>query len=95
MEIINTKKFNFKIYRRGVASNIGKALGIQDIDIGYDYFDNDFIIKGNDEILLRRLFQNHQMRNLIEKQSRIVLEIKDNEGSFHLYLLRLCSFPSI
>jgi len=79
---INTKKFNFKIYRRGIASNIGKALGMQDIEIGYDYFDNDFIIKGNDEILLRRLFQNHKFRNLIEKQSRIVLEIKDNEGRF-------------
>ena len=79
---INTKKFNFKIYRRGITSNIGKVLGMQDIEIGYDYFDNDFIIKGNDEILLRRLFQNHKMRDLIEKQSKIVLEIKDNEGRF-------------
>ena len=79
---INSKKFLFKIYRKGVFSNIGKALGMQDIEIGYDYFDNDYIIKGNDEILLRRLFQNHNMRNLIEKQSRILLEIKDNEGRF-------------
>ena len=79
---INQKKFLFKIYRKGVFSNIGKALGMQDIEIGYDYFDNDYIIKGNDEILLRRLFQNHNMRNLIEKQSRILLEIKDNEGRF-------------
>ena len=79
---INTKKFNFKIYRRGLTSNIGKALGMQDIEIGYDYFDNDFIIKGNDEILLRRLFQNHKIRKLIEKQSKIVLEIKDDEGRF-------------
>ena len=79
---INQKKFLFKVYRKGVFSNIGKALGMQDIEIGYDYFDNDYIIKGNDEILLRRLFQNHNMRNLIEKQSRILLEIKDNEGRF-------------
>ena len=79
---INQKKFLFKVYRKGVFSNIGKALGMQDIEIGYDYFDNDYIIKGNDEILLRRLFQNHNIRNLIEKQSRIFLEIKDNEGRF-------------
>ncbi len=79
---INPNKFHFKIYRKGIVSNIGKALGMQDIEIGYDYFDNDYIIKGNDEILLRRLFQNHQMRNLIERQSSIVLEIKDNEGRF-------------
>jgi hypothetical protein len=79
---INQKNFLFKVYRKGVFSNIGKALGMQDIEIGYDYFDNDYIIKGNDEILLRRLFQNHNIRDLIEKQSRILLEIKDNEGRF-------------
>lgn len=79
---INQKKFLFKVYRKGVFSNIGKAFGMQDIEIGYDYFDNDYIIKGDDEVLLRRLFQNHKIRNLIEKQSRILLEIKDNEGRF-------------
>jgi hypothetical protein len=79
---INQKKFLFKIYRKGIFSNIGKALGMQDIEIGYDYFDNDFIIKGNDELLLRRLFQNHNIRDIIEKQSNILLEIKNDEGRF-------------
>ncbi|KYK22332.1 hypothetical protein AYK25_02720 [Thermoplasmatales archaeon SM1-50] len=82
LPFMNPKKFFFKIYKKGVFSNIGKALGMQDIEIGYDYFDNDYIIKGNDEILLRKVFQNHKLRNLIEKQSRILLEIKDNEGRF-------------
>jgi len=79
---INQKKFIFKVHRKGVFSNIGKALGMQDIEIGYDYFDKGYIIKGNDEILLRRFFQNHNIRNLIDKQSRILLEIKHNEGRF-------------
>jgi len=79
---INLKKFHFKVYRRGVVSNIRKALGMQDIEIGYDYFDNEYIIKGNDEILLRRLLQDHNIRNLIERQPKIVFEIKDNEGKF-------------
>lgn len=80
---INSRKFKFKIYRKGVFSNIGKTLGMQDIEIGYDdWFDRDFIIKGNDELLLVRLLQNHNIRNLIEKQKNIVLEIKDNEGKF-------------
>ena len=78
----NLKKFLFKIHRKGVFSKIGKALGMQDIEIGYDYFDNDYIIKGNDEVLLRRLMQNHNIRNLIENQPKIVLEIKENEGKF-------------
>jgi hypothetical protein len=79
---INLKKFHFKIYRKGIFSNIGKALGMKDIEIGYDWFDNEYIIKGNNEILLRRLLQNHQIRNLIEKQPKIVFEIKENEGKF-------------
>lgn len=79
---INQKKFLFKIYRKGVFSNIGKAFGMQDIEIGYDYFDNDYIIKGNDELLIRRVFQNHELRDLIEKQKKILLEIKNNEGRF-------------
>ena len=82
LPFINTKKFLFKIYKKKVFSNIGKALGMQDIEIGYDYFDNDYIIKGNDELLIRRVFQNHEIRGLIEKQSRILLEIKNNEGNF-------------
>jgi hypothetical protein len=79
---INLKDFYFKIYRRGIISNIGKTLGMQDIEIGYNWFDNDFIIKGNNEVLLRRFFQNHKIRDIIEKQSKILFEIKDNEGKF-------------
>jgi hypothetical protein len=80
---INLRKFKLKIYRKGVFSNIGKALGMQDIEIGFDdWFDRDFIIKGNDEVLLGKLLQNHQIRNLIDRQPSIVLEIKDDEGMF-------------
>jgi hypothetical protein len=82
LPFVNQKKFFFKIYRKGVFSNIGKALGMQDIIVGWDYFDNEYIIKGNDEILMRRFFQNHNIRNLIDKQPKIVLEIKENEGRF-------------
>ena len=81
--LVNTKQFNFKIYSKGIGSNIGKCLGMQDIEIGYDdWFDRDFIIKSNDEELLIKLLQNHNIRRLIEKQSKIVFELKDNEGTF-------------
>ena len=77
---INVNKFQFKIYKKGIFSNAGKVLGMQDIEIGHDLFDNEFIIKGNDELLLKKLFLNDDIRNLIERQSRIKLEVKDNEG---------------
>jgi len=82
MPFINPKKFKFKVYRKRFFSNIGKVFGMQDIEVGYDYFDHDYIIKGNDELLIRNLLQNNDIRDLIEKQSRILLEIKSNEGRF-------------
>jgi hypothetical protein len=46
---VNADGFRFKIYRKNVFSGIGKYLGMQDLEVGYPEFDNDFIIKGNDE----------------------------------------------
>ena len=50
---VNPGGFRFTIYRRGVFSNIAKFLGMQDVEVGDDEFDRDFIIKGTDEAKLR------------------------------------------
>ncbi|NLV88907.1 MAG: DUF3137 domain-containing protein [Tissierellia bacterium] len=87
-------EFKFKLYRKGLFSNIGKALGMQDIEVGYPEFDDEFIIKGNDETKIIELFSNDKIRELITYQDRIYLEIKDNkvffspvteEGIYELY----------
>ena len=79
---INLDGLYFKIYREGLFSGIGKMLGMQDINVGYNQFDENFIIKGNDEDRVRRLFSNERIRSLIEVQPRMNLEIKDDEGFF-------------
>ena len=79
---INKDNFRFTIYRKSIFSGIGKALGMQDVEIGYPQFDDDFIIKGNDENLLRTLFANIKIRELISAQPRIHLQVKDDEGYF-------------
>ena len=48
-----------------------KWLGMQDVTVGYPQFDEDFIIKGNDEAKLRRLFANAKIRELITAQPDI------------------------
>src|SRR5262245_44814235 len=45
----------------GVAS----YLSGKDIDLGYSDFDNQFIIKSNDEKKVKQLFENRKMRELI------------------------------
>ena len=75
--------FRFQIYRAGLFSGLGKALGMQDIDVGHSAkFDDEFVIQGNDESKVRALFANPEVRRLIEAQPRIRLEIRDDEGFF-------------
>ena len=43
----NPEGFRFEIYRASIFSGPGKALGMQDIEVGHPRFDREFVIKGN------------------------------------------------
>lgn len=79
---INQDGFRFKIYRKSVLSGVGKALGMQDVEVGDPVFDDHFIVKGNDEAKLRELFSRPRIRELIEQQPDIHFGVKDDEGWF-------------
>jgi hypothetical protein len=72
--------FRFLVYRKGFFSDLGKKLGMQDIEVGHSvHFDEDFILKGNDESKVRALFANPEIRRLLDEQPEIRLEIKDKD----------------
>ena len=79
---IKKNDFYFKIYKKSILSNLGKALGMQDIQVGNEEFDNNYIIKGNDDYQVMQLFSNSKIRELISVQPSIELEIKNSEGIF-------------
>ena len=79
---VNKDGFKFKIYKSGWFSDIGKTLGMQDVEIGYPEFDEKFIIKGNDESKLIELFSSDKIRELINVLDNIYLEVKEDEGWF-------------
>jgi hypothetical protein len=79
---VNPEGFRFTIYRKNLFSDLGKFLGMQDIEVGDAEFDEAFIIKGNDEERVRDLFSNPKIRQMIQDQPRIRLEVKDSEGWF-------------
>lgn len=79
---INIDGFYFKIYRKGIFSALGKMLGMEDISVGYEEFDDDFIIKSNYEEKVKQLFSSERIRSLIQAQPNINLQIKDDEGFF-------------
>jgi hypothetical protein len=78
----NPNGFRFSIYRKSVFSELGKLLGMQDIEVGDPDFDDAFIIKGNDEFKVRDLFANAQIRQMIQAQPAFSLAVKDSEGWF-------------
>jgi len=81
----NPEGFRFDIYRAGVFSGFGKALGMQDVEVGHPRFDRDFVIKGNAPRRLRRLFDNGRVRRLMQAQPKIQLTVKGRDGWFGRY----------
>ena len=79
---INPEGFRFTIYRKSIFSDLGKFLGMQDIEVGDPEFDEAFIIKGSDESKVVSLFSNSKIRQMIQDQPKIRLEVKDSEGWF-------------
>ena len=79
---VNPEGFRFTVYRKGLFSELGKLLGMQDIEVGDPEFDEAFIVKGNDESKVRELFADPEVRSLVQAQPQIHLEVKDSEGWF-------------
>lgn len=79
---VNRDGFRFNIYRKSVFSWIGKLFGVKDIEIGDAFFDDEFIIQGEPEHLVGRLFLNSTIRQLLMDQPDIHLQVKDDEGWF-------------
>jgi hypothetical protein len=72
--------FRFRIYRKGFFSDLGKLLGMQNIAVGDPEFEETFIIKGNSEARVRDLFANARIRQMIQDQPEVRLEVKDSKG---------------
>jgi hypothetical protein len=79
---VDSEGFRFTVYRKGIFSEIGKWFGMQDIEIGDANFDQDFILKSNQEPKLRELLGSSKIRELINQQPEIYFAIKDDEGFF-------------
>lgn len=72
---INKDGFRFNIYRKGFFSDAGKYFGVEDVEVGFDDLDYDFIIQGNDHYKLWKMFAHDRIRSLIKNQPDINLKI--------------------
>lgn len=65
---VNPDGFRFTVYRKGIFTPIGKLFGMQDVSVGHEDFDHEFVIKGNDDNKLWRLFASQRVRDLISSR---------------------------
>jgi hypothetical protein len=79
---INPESFRFHIYRRGFFTELRKMLGMQDIEIGAEPFDHEFVIKSNDEERVKLLLADPELRRQLSALPEVSLEVKDSEGWF-------------
>jgi hypothetical protein len=65
----------FKLTRKNIFSGIGSFFGMPVIGT-YDYdFDDKYVLKGNDETVVKEIFQNEELRKSIVFQKNIVLKL--------------------
>jgi hypothetical protein len=79
---VNPGAFRFEVYRKSIFSGIGKFLGMQDIEVGDSFFDDDFIVKSTDESRVRLLLANARIRELLSRQKDIRFSVRDDDGWF-------------
>ncbi|OMQ08751.1 hypothetical protein [[Flexibacter] sp. ATCC 35103] len=70
----------FEIYREGFTRKIEKLFGAQDIEIGYPEFDKAYIIKSNNEFKIKKILRNKELRDLIESQKEVNIQILNQKG---------------
>ena len=79
---VNRDGFRFQIYQAGFLSELGKLLGMQDIEIGDPLFDQGFIVKSNVEVQVRALLSDGRIRDLLQRQPSVSFHVADDEGWF-------------
>jgi len=66
----------FKLSRKNIFSGLGGLFGKPLIET-YDYdFNDEFIIRGNDESVTREIFQNQSIKDRIKFQKKLILKTK-------------------
>lgn len=69
--------FSFDLHNRSLVGDASKIFGAQDIEIGEPEFDHEYIIKGSDETIVKKIFAGARIQELIKLQPHIKLFIQD------------------
>ena len=66
----------FRTYKANFFHRIGRRLGMQDIPIRNRVFDEEFVVRGNDERRIQELFSGSQLPDLLRRYPKLRLDVK-------------------
>lgn len=79
---VNRDDFIFLIFKENILHRIGKAFGMQDVEVGYPDFDKEYVIQGSDRRKLQMMFANPDIRDLISFQPSMYLALRRDSPIF-------------
>jgi hypothetical protein len=74
---VNPDGLRFAVSHQTVFANIGKLVGLQDIQVDHEPFDNMFLIQGTDADKIKALFDDDKLRELTKLEPNIHLQVRD------------------
>ena len=74
--------FVFSIQTEKLSDQVGKAFGMQDVQVQDAEFDGKFLIQGNDDARIQRLFENVYLKDAILLQPPTQLRIEHDSSHF-------------
>ena len=77
--VLLTDDLRFHVYRQGLSGRLAAFLGMQDINTGFRQFDDAFMIKGNDEPLIRKLFDDEPLRETLLAAKEVDVYIHEHK----------------
>jgi len=80
---VNKDGFRFSIYRGSIFDEIAKLFGKQDIKLGYEELDRQFIIQANDEEKMKELFADPVLADELLLKETVFFEVREDEGFHH------------
>jgi len=74
---VNPDSFRLAVSHQGVFANIGKLVGMQDIQVDHEPFDKMFLVQGTDPDQIKSLFSDNRVRELVKLEPDIHLQVRD------------------
>jgi len=74
---VNPDGLKLAVSHQGIFANIGKIVGMQDIQIDHEPFDKMFLVQGSDPDIIKTLFDDDRLRSLVKVEPNVHLQVRD------------------